>query len=35
MENTFRVVAAVLGIIVGLWIVLGALKTGIVFPHPD
>lgn len=32
LENTFRVVAAALGLIVGLSIMTGALNAGIVFP---
>ena len=32
LENTFRIVAAALTLIVGLWIVLSALKAGIVSP---
>jgi hypothetical protein len=33
LGNTFRVAGSGLGLIVGLWVVLGALKTGIVL-HP-
>jgi hypothetical protein len=32
LENTFRIVGAALGFIAGLWVVLGALRAGIVFP---
>jgi hypothetical protein len=32
LENTFRVMGAALGLMIGLGIVLGALRAGIVFP---